>query len=57
MESVRQRDMYGYELVEEVSQVIDVNEGTILYRDRLTAEWDEFQTRVNEFLKGRDGRE
>ncbi len=93
LESVRQRDMYGYELVEEVSQVIDVNEGTIypllkrltnehyfetylressegpprkyyhltaagiLYRDRLTAEWDEFQTRVNEFLKGRDGRE
>lgn len=93
LESVRQRDMYGYELVEEVSQVIDVNEGTIypllkrltnehyfetylressegpprkyyhltaagiLYRDRLAAEWEEFQARVNEFLKGRDGHE
>ena len=30
LESVRKRDMYGYELVEEVSKVIDVNEGTIL---------------------------
>ena len=29
LESVRQRDMYGYELVEEVSKVVDVNEGTI----------------------------
>lgn len=29
LESVRQKDMYGYELVEEVSQVVDVNEGTI----------------------------
>ncbi|MDO4294509.1 MAG: PadR family transcriptional regulator [Eubacteriales bacterium] len=29
LESVRQRDMYGYELVEEVSRVVDVNEGTI----------------------------
>lgn len=29
LESVHQKDMYGYELVEEVSQVIDVNEGTI----------------------------
>lgn len=93
LESVRQRDMYGYELVEEVSQVIDVNEGTIypllkrltnehyfetylressegpprkyyhltaagiLYRDRLAAEWEEFQARVNDFLKGRDGHE
>ena len=25
LESVRQRDMYGYELVEEVSKVVDVN--------------------------------
>lgn len=93
LESVRQRDMYGYELVEEVSQVIDVNEGTIypllkrltnehyfetylressegpprkyyhltaagiLYRDRLAAEWEEFQARVNAFLMGRDGHE
>lgn len=29
LESVHKRDMYGYELVEEVSKVIDVNEGTI----------------------------
>ena len=29
LESVRNRDMYGYELVTEVSKVIDVNEGTI----------------------------
>ena len=29
LESVRQRDMYGYELVEEVSKVVNVNEGTI----------------------------
>ena len=29
LESVRRKDMYGYELVEEVSEVIDVNEGTI----------------------------
>ena len=29
LECVRRRDRYGYELVEEVSRVIDVNEGTI----------------------------
>lgn len=93
LESVCQKDMYGYELVEEVSQVIDVNEGTIypllkrltneryfetylressegpprkyyhltatgiLYRDKLAAEWEEFQTRVNAFLAGRNGHE
>ena len=27
--SVTKKDMYGYELVSEVSKVIDVNEGTI----------------------------
>ena len=27
--SVTKRDMYGYELVSEVSRVVDVNEGTI----------------------------
>lgn len=93
LESVRQKDMYGYELVEKVSEVIDVNEGTIypllkrltneryfetylressegpprkyyhltasgiLYRDSLAAEWEEFQARVNGFLKGRSGHE
>ena len=87
LESVCQKDMYGYELVEEVSQVIDVNEGTIypllkrltnehyfetylrvssegpprkyyhltaagiLYRDSLAAEWEDFQARVNRFLR------
>lgn len=29
LESVRARDMYGYELVEEISEAIDVKEGTI----------------------------
>ena len=29
LECVRRKDRYGYELVEEVSRVIDVNEGTI----------------------------
>lgn len=93
LESVRRKDMYGYELVEEVSEVIDVNEGTIypllkrltnehyfetylressegpprkyyhltaagiLYRDSLATEWEEFQARVNGFLKGRSGDE
>ncbi|MDD3241999.1 MAG: PadR family transcriptional regulator [Bacilli bacterium] len=27
--SVEKKDMYGYELVQEVSKVVDVNEGTI----------------------------
>ena len=89
LESVREKDMYGYELVEEVSEVIDVNEGTIypllkrltnehyfetylressegpprkyyhltaagiLYRDLLAKEWEEFQSRVNRFMKER----
>lgn len=89
LESVHKKDMYGYELVEKVSEVIDVNEGTIypllkrltnehyfetylressegpprkyyhltaagiLYRDSLAKEWEEFQTRVNRFLKER----
>ena len=91
LESVRRKDMYGYELVEEVSEVIDVNEGTIypllkrltneryfetylressegpprkyyhltaagiLYLERLAAEWDEFQARVNAFVRGGGG--
>lgn len=29
LRSVNKKDMYGYELVSEVSKVIDVNEGTI----------------------------
>lgn len=91
LESVRRKDMYGYELVEEVSEVIDVNEGTIypllkrltneryfetylressegpprkyyhltaagiLYLERLATEWEEFQTRVNAFVRGSGG--
>lgn len=91
LESVRQRDMYGYELVEEVSKVMDVNEGTIypllkrltnehyfetylrestegpprkyyhltaagiLYLERLATEWEEFQARVNAFVRGGGG--
>ena len=91
LESVRRKDMYGYELVDEVSEVIDVNEGTIypllkrltneryfetylressegpprkyyhltaagiLYLERLAAEWEEFQARVNAFVRGSGG--
>ena len=87
LESVRKRDMYGYELVEEVSKVIDVNEGTIypllkrltnehyfetylkestegpprkyyhltaaglIYKDNLRNEWQDFSSKVNEFIK------
>lgn len=87
LESVRKKDRYGYELVEEVSKVVDVKEGTIypllkrltnehyfetylreskegpprkyyhitaagiIYLDQLESEWDEFQGKVNEFLK------
>lgn len=29
MLSVNKKDMYGYELIEEVSKVVDVNDGTI----------------------------
>ena len=83
--------MYGNELVEEVSELIDVNEGTIypllkrltneryfetylressegpprkyyhltaagiLYLERLAAEWEEFQARVNAFVRGGGG--
>ena len=88
LESVRRKDRYGYELVEEVSEIIDVNEGTIyplmkrltnehyfetylressegpprkyyhltaagiLYLEKLAAEWEEFQARVNGFILG-----
>ena len=91
LESVRRKDMYGYELVEEVPEVIDVNEGTIypllkrltneryfetylressegpprkyyhltaagiLYLERLATEWEEFQARVNAFVRGSGG--
>ena len=52
LESVRQRDMYGYELVEEVSEVIDVNEGTIYpLLKRLTNE-HYFETYLRESSEG-----
>ncbi|MBT9778968.1 PadR family transcriptional regulator [Clostridium sp. MCC353] len=88
--SVTKKDMYGYELVSEVSKVIDVNEGTIypllkrltnehyfetylkestegpprkyyhltaaglLYKERLKAEWVDFNGKVNQFIKESD---
>lgn len=52
LESVRKKDMYGYELVEEVSQVIDVNEGTIYpLLKRLTNE-HYFETYLRESSEG-----
>lgn len=52
LESVRQKDMYGYELVEEVSEVIDVNEGTIYpLLKRLTNE-HYFETYLRESSEG-----
>lgn len=85
--SVTNKDMYGYELVSEVSKVIDVNEGTIypllkrltnehyfetylkestegpprkyyhltvggkLYKDNLKKEWEEFNSKVEKFIR------
>lgn len=50
--SVTSRDMYGYELVSEVSKVIDVNEGTIYpLLKRLTNE-HYFETYLRESSKG-----
>ena len=52
LESVRRKDMYGYELVEEVSRVIDVNEGTIYpLLKRLTNE-HYFETYLRESSEG-----
>lgn len=50
--SVMKRDMYGYELVSEVSEVIDVNEGTIYpLLKRLTNE-HYFETYLKESTEG-----
>ena len=47
-----EKDMYGYELVEEVSEVIDVNEGTIYpLLKRLTNE-HYFETYLRESSEG-----
>ena len=52
LECVRRRDRYGYELVEEVSRVIDVNEGTIYpLLKRLTNE-HYFETYLRESSEG-----
>ena len=52
LESVLKKDMYGYELVEEVSKVIDVNEGTIYpLLKRLTNE-HYFETYLRESTEG-----
>ena len=49
---VKKKDMYGYELVEEVSKVIDVNEGTIYpLLKRLTNE-HYFETYLKESSEG-----
>lgn len=91
--SVTKKDMYGYELVSEVSKVIDVNEGTIYpllkrltnehyfetylmestegpsrkyyhltsngeqYMNMLRKEWEEFSSKVEEFIKESDKNE
>lgn len=50
--SVYKKDMYGYELVSEVSKVIDVNEGTIYpLLKRLTNEHN-FETYLSESKEG-----
>ena len=65
--AVEQKDMYGYELVAEVSKVVNVKEGTIYpilkrltnehyfetYLRELEKEWEEFSQNVNRFLKER----
>lgn len=52
LEAVRIRDMYGYELVEEISRTIDVKEGTIYpLLKRLTNE-RYFETYLRESLEG-----
>ncbi len=50
--SVTQKDMYGYELINEVSEIIDVNEGTIYpLLKRLTNE-KYFETYLKESSEG-----
>ena len=50
--AVREKDMYGYELVAEVSKVVEVNEGTIYpLLKRLTNE-KYFETYLRESTEG-----
>lgn len=52
LEAVRARDMYGYELVEEISGTIDVKEGSIYpLLKRLTNE-RYFETYLRESMEG-----
>lgn len=52
LEAVSKRDMYGYELVEEISRAIDVKEGTIYpLLKRLTNE-RYFETYLRESTEG-----
>ena len=52
LEALRKQDMYGYELVAEVSKVVDVNEGTIYpLLKRLTNE-HYFETYLRESSEG-----
>ncbi len=52
LKSVMNKDMYGYELVEEVSKVVDVNEGTIYpLLKRLTND-HHFETYLKETTEG-----
>lgn len=52
LKSVISKDMYGYELVEEVSKVVDVNEGTIYpLLKRLTND-HHFETYLKESTEG-----
>lgn len=52
LQAVRKRDMYGYELVEEISHAIDVKEGTIYpLLKRLTNE-RYFETYLRESVGG-----
>lgn len=49
---VNEKDMYGYELVEEVSEIVEVNEGTIYpILKRLTNE-NYFETYLKESTEG-----
>lgn len=52
LESVHRKDMYGYELVEEVSKVIDVNEGTIYPLLRRLTNERYFETYLRESTEG-----
>ena len=50
--SVHKKDMYGYELLEEVSKVVDINDGTIYpLLKRLTNE-NYFETYLMESTEG-----